>query len=102
MALKEETTKQLPLTDFGRELYALLALKGIRTLAGLSKLLEQTDKSFSRQQLAAYANGTRGVPTSLPRRLVEALELNEEEQNRLAKAVAYGQPDERVKYEREI
>jgi hypothetical protein len=101
MALKEEATKQLPLTGFGSELYALLASRGIRTLAALSRLLEEDGKGYSRQQLSAYANGTRRVPTGLPARLVRVLELDDEEEVRLAKAVAYGQPEERVTYERE-
>ena len=99
MTVQDKKREQLPLTGFGTELYALLATHGIRTLAGLSRLLG--DAGFSRQQLASCANGTRRVPTSLPRKLVEALDLDQEEQARLAWAVAYGQPDERVKYDRE-
>lgn len=100
MAVKTEKKEQLPLTGFGSELYALMATHGVRTLSGLSRLLnEDGDKEVSRQQLAGYANGTRRVPTHLPRRLVRALDLSEEEDIRLARAVAYGQPDERVTYD---
>ncbi len=99
MVVRNQTREPLPLTGFGSELYALLASRGVRTLSGLSRLLDAGEVRFSRQQLASYANGTRRVPTSLPRRLVEALELDEEETVRLAKAVSFGQPDHRVTYD---
>ncbi len=79
-------------TDFGAELYALLYARGMRSLVDLSKRLEESGVSVSRQSLAAYANGTRRVPPSLPRKLDSALALNEEERVALALAVAFGQP----------
>jgi hypothetical protein len=96
---KGQQREQLPLTEFGTELYALLATHGVRTLAGLSRLLGEG--GFSRQQLASYANGTRRVPTSFTRKVVDALQLDHEEETRLCRAVALGQPEERVKYKRE-
>ena len=96
---KREHKEQLPLTEFGSELYALLATHGVRTLSGLSRLMGED--GFTRQQLATYANGTRRVPASFTRRVSKALELDHEEETRLCRAVAMGQPDERVKYERE-
>lgn len=102
MTLQDDTReqrKQLPLTDFGSELYALLATHGVRTLSGLSRLMGEG--GFTRQQLATYANGTRRVPTSFTRKVTEALHLDYDEETKLCRAVALGQPDERVKYERE-
>ena len=96
---KREQKEQLPLTEFGAEFYALLATHGIRTLAGLSRLMGEG--GFSRQQLASYANGTRRIPTSFTRKVVNALHLDYDEETKLCRAVALGQPDERVKYERE-
>lgn len=80
-------------TDFGAELYALLYARGMRSLVDLSKCLEESGASVSRQSLAAYANGTRRVPPSLPRKLEKALVLTEGERVALALAVAFGQPD---------
>lgn len=80
-------------TDFGAELYALIYARGMRSLVDLSKRLEESGASVSRQSLAAYANGTRRVPPSLPRRLDAALKLTEEERVALALAVAFGQPE---------
>ena len=97
--MQDDKREQLPLTDFGSELYALLATHGVRTLSGLSRLLGEG--GFSRQQLASYANGTRRVPTSFTRKVADALELGYDEETRLCRAVALGQPHERVKYERE-
>ena len=89
----------LPLTDFGTELYALLATHGIRTLAGLTRLMGED--GFTRQQLATYANGTRRIPASFTSKVVDALQLDYDEETRLCRAVALGQPHERVRYERE-
>lgn len=99
MTVQDKKREQLPLTGFGTELYALLATHGVRTLAGLSRMLGEG--GFSRQQLASYANGTRRVPTSFTRKVSTALQLSYDEETRLCRAVALGQPDERVRYERE-
>lgn len=88
--METESRHKRPVTEFGAQLYAVIYAHGMRSLTDLSKQLD----SISRQSLAAYANGTRRVPSDLPKRLDDALGLTEEERVNLALAAAYGQDAE--------
>ncbi len=83
-----------PVTEFGAQLYAIIYAHGMRSLTDLSKRLGTDGGAISRQSLAAYANGTRKVPSDLPKRLDDVLGLTEEERVNLALAAAYGQDPE--------
>lgn len=89
MELDDRTQPRL--TEFGTHLHELMLSRGLRTLAELSRLLEQKSHHVSRQTLSTYAIGKRAVPASFLAKLVAALELDEEEKRDLAWAFAYGQ-----------
>lgn len=89
--LETATRQQRPVTGFGAELYAVIYAHGMRSITELAKRFGDGKGAISRQALASYANGTRKVPSDLPKRIDEKLSLTEEERERLAYAMAWRQ-----------
>ena len=92
--METASRQQRPVTGFGAELYAVIYAHGMRSITELSKRFGGGAGAISRQALASYANGTRKVPSDLPRRIGEVLPLTEDERQRLAYAMAWRQEPE--------
>ena len=80
------------LTGFGRQVWTLMASRGITKQSELSRLiLKHCQESISKDVVRNYLRGRSAVPPTFPRQLVAALNLNERERTDLAVAYAFGQ-----------
>lgn len=79
-------------TLFGYTVYELMRSRGIERQEDLAECLsEVSGETYKQQRLSRYLMGNRPAYKRLPKHLSDALELDEEERTRLAKAYAYGQ-----------
>jgi hypothetical protein len=87
-----------PLTVFGATVLELMARRGIRGWAALSRLLAEHGHDCKPPRISHWAYGRHAAPHAFPIALREVLQLDEEEAALLAKAYAYGQ-EERITLE---
>lgn len=78
-------------TEFGSTLLSLMYSKGLRNAADLSALLEEYGVEVSRQSINEYLVGSHSPKWTFVSGVADALELDEDESTRLARAYAYGQ-----------
>jgi transcriptional regulator with XRE-family HTH domain len=78
------------MTEFGRTLYSLMLSRGIEFRQDLATLLTEAGYKVSQQTISNYMNGKRTIDPDFPLFVSEVLDLNEEEECRLAKAYTFG------------
>ena len=83
------------LTVFGATLLELMARRGVRTWSRLSAMLRQAGYNFTPQRISNWAYGLHAADRRIGRALREVLELDEDEEIKLALAFLNGQ-DEKI------
>ncbi len=89
MARPRETRPQ-NMTEFGRTLYSLMLDRGIEYRQDLAEMLTEGGYKISQQTISNYMNGRRAVDPDFPLFVSEVLDLDDQEQTRLARAYAFG------------
>lgn len=89
MARPRETRPQ-GMTEFGRTLLGLMLSRGIEYRQDLAEMLTEAGYKISQQTISNYMNGKRNIDPDFPTFVSEVLDLDEEEQTRLARAFSYG------------
>lgn len=80
------------MTQFGLVVWALAATRGITSMPEISRrILSSCRENVSGDQVRNYLHGRSRVPHEFCSDLVIALELDQEESDRLAIAYAFGQ-----------
>ena len=80
-------------TEFGWTLKVLMGKKRVEATRELSDLLTDHDYPVSQQMISNYMRGRNRVPAGFVSALIEALDLNDEEQDMLSRAWADTLPD---------
>lgn len=88
---KEQQKESHRMTDFGRTLYSMMVAKGMDHRQDLVSALNERGYSITQSRLSYYLNGERNVNWLFVECVTALLELNKEEQRRLAWVYAYGQ-----------
>lgn len=79
------------LTVFGATLLDLMARRGLRQWKELSALLDERGYSYSAPRISHWAFGRHPAERAFGRAVAEALDLDEKETTRLARALMLGQ-----------